>query len=174
MMDHLGQAMFSSVRMLAFTAVLAAFPLAAQAQNAGIAFGGLKQDTTLPVQVTADQLSVDQADGKATFAGNVMVVQGEMKLTAASVRVEYTADRSGIAKLYATGGVTLVNQSDAAEANEAVYTVASGEVVMTGDVLLTQGASALSGQKLVIDLKSGKGTMEGRVQTVFKPGTAKK
>jgi lipopolysaccharide export system protein LptA len=44
---------------------------------------------------------------------------------------------------------------------------------MTGDVLLTQSGSALSGQKLVIDLKAGTGVMEGRVQTVFQPGSAK-
>ena len=44
-----------------------------------------------------------------------------------------------------------------------------GTVVMTGDVLLTQGSSALSGQKLSIDLKTGTGIMEGRVSTTFIP-----
>ena len=58
----------------------------------------------------------------------------------------------------------------AAEAREAVYTVAAGIVEMTGDVLLTQGASALSGQRLVLDLKAGTGVMEGRVSTTFVPG----
>ena len=46
----------------------------------------------------------------------------------------------------------------------------SGAVEMTGNVLLTQGNTAVSGEKLVIDLKSGKGTMQGRVKTVFQPG----
>ncbi len=140
------------------------------AQQAAIAFGGLKADTTLPVEVQADQLAVNQADGSAVFTGNVLVGQGEMRIAAGSVRVEYSSDGKGIERLFATGGVTLTNASDAAEAREAVYTIDSGNVVMTGDVLLTQGNSAISGQKLVIDLKAGTGVMEGRVQTVFQPG----
>jgi lipopolysaccharide export system protein LptA len=64
----------------------------------------------------------------------------------------------------------MANATDAAESKEAVYTIGSGNLVMTGDVLLTQGKSAIAGQKLVIDLKAGTGTMQGRVSTTFVPG----
>jgi lipopolysaccharide export system protein LptA len=165
--------MFQTPRALALLAAFALFPALSLAQGANVAFGGLKQDTTLPVEVSADQLAVNQADGTAEFTGNVLVGQGQMRLSAGRVKVEYTSDGSGIARLFATEGVTLINASDAAEAREAVYTIDTGTVVMTGDVLLTQGANALSGQKLVIDLTAGTGVMEGRVQTVFQPGEAK-
>lgn len=158
------------------TVVLAACAMSSTmglAQTANVAFGGLKQDTSLPVEVTADQLNVNQADGTAIFTGNVLVGQGEMRLSAERVKVDYTEDRSAIAKLYASGGVTLVNTTDAAESRDAVYTIDSGNVVMTGDVLLTQPGNAMSGQKLVINLKDGTGVMEGRVQTVFQPSKAK-
>lgn len=140
------------------------------AQQATVAFGGLKQDTTLPVEIEADSLTVNNADGTAVFTGNVLVGQGEMRLSAGTVRVEYGTDGKTIDRLFASGGVTLANQAEAAEAQEAVYTIGSGEVVMTGEVLLTQGQTALSGQRLVINLQSGTGTMEGRVQTTFIPG----
>lgn len=143
---------------------------AAFAQEAKIAFGGLKQDSTLPVEVQADQLAVNNADGSAVFTGNVLVGQGEMRLAAAEVKVKYGADGKTIDTLLASGGVTISNLADAAEAREALYTIDSGIVVMTGDVLLTQGASAIAGQKLTIDLKSGTGVMEGRVSTTFVPG----
>lgn len=142
----------------------------ATAQQANIAFGGMKQDTLLPVEVDADNLSINNADGSAVFSGNVIVVQGDMRLTAGEVRVEYTADGGGIKTLYASGGVMLINAADAAEAQDAVYTIDQGNVVMTGDVLLTQGQNAISGQKLVLNLKDGTGVMEGRVKTVFSPG----
>lgn len=145
-------------------------PALATAQQASVNFGGLKQDTTLPVEVKADSLAVNQADGSATFTGNVLVGQGAMRLSAASVRVEYGAGGTSIQKLHASGGVTLASAKDAAEAREAVYTIATGQVVMSGDVLLTQGASAMSGQRLVIDLKAGTGRMEGGVSTIFVPG----
>lgn len=150
--------------------LLALVPGVAAAQQAKIAFGGLKQDTSLPVEVEADSLAVNQADGTATFSGNVLVGQGELRLSAGTVRVEYATDGKRIARLHASGGVTLANAGNAAEAREAVYTIDSGNVVMTGNVLLTQGSSAISGQKLVIDLKAGTGVMEGRVSTVFVPG----
>lgn len=157
-----------SLRGLVFLAAIAV-AMTAQAQQATIAFGGLKQDTTLPVEVQADQLAVNNADGTAVFTGNVLVGQGEMRLAAGAVRVEYGADGKSIQRLFASGGVTLSNLADAAEAQDAVYSIDSGKVVMTGDVLLTQGQSALSGQKLSIDLKTGTGTMEGRVSTTFIP-----
>lgn len=145
-------------------------PATLMAQGMQVGFGGLRQDTSAPVEVTADSLSVDQAEGRAVFTGEVLVVQGEMRLSAAEVRVEYGEDGTGIRRLHATGGVILATGEDAAEAREAVYTVATGELVMSGDVLLTQGPASISGQRLVADLRAGTGTMEGRVQTVFRPG----
>lgn len=139
------------------------------AQETSVAFGGLKQNTALPVEVKADSLAVSQADGSATFTGNVLVGQGEMRLAAQTVRVEYGADGRSISRLHATGGVTLASAQDAAEAREAVYTIGSGQVVMTGDVLLTQGRSAISGQKLTVDLQAGTGRMDGGVTTIFVP-----
>jgi lipopolysaccharide export system protein LptA len=144
-------------------------PVPAQ-QATGVAFGSLKQDTSLPVEVRSDSLTVNQTDGTAMFSGSVLIVQGEMRLTAAEVSVVYAEGGKGIESLLATGGVTLVNPTDAAEADQAFYTIDSGTVEMTGNVLLTQGGSAMSGERLVIDLKAGTGRMDGRVKTVFQPG----
>ena len=145
----------------------------ALAQGAEIAFSGLTQDTSLPVEVAADRLQIDQADGAATFSGNVKISQGEMTLTAGEARVIYAKDGAAsgeIQELRATKGVTLVNGAEAAEAQEAVYSIDDGTVVMTGDVILTQGQNALSSNRLVIDLKTGTGTLDGRVRTIFQPG----
>lgn len=152
---------------LVLTLTLAAASAGAQQK---IAFGELDQDTTQPVQVTADQLAVNNADGTAVFSGNVIVTQGEMKLAAAEVKVIYGTEQNDIESLTASGGVTVTNLGDAAEAQEAVYTIDSGLIVLAGDVLLTQGGSAMAGSKLTINLKDGTGVMEGRVTTTFQPG----
>lgn len=150
---------------------LLALAQGAAAEGTSVAFGGLRADTSLPVEVKADSLTISQADGAAVFSGNVLVSQGEMRLTATEIKVEYSADRKAIDKLYATGKVLLVNAKDAAEADQAVYTIDSGEVVMTGNVLLTQGQAAMSAETLVINLKTGTGKMDGRVTTTFAPGS---
>lgn len=151
-------------------AALSAWAVSLPAQEAKIAFGDMAQDTSLPVEVAADSFAVNNADGTAIFSGNVQVKQGEMALSAAEVRVEYSPDQTDIARLLATGGVSITNLADNAVAREAEYTIETGIIVLTGDVRLTQGASTLQGQKLTIDLKDGSGVMEGRVTTTFVPG----
>ena len=66
----------------ALIALLCLTPTWVAAQGTSLDFGGLKTDTTLPVEVTADQLTVNQADGMAEFTGSVLVSQGDMRLQA--------------------------------------------------------------------------------------------
>ena len=61
----------------------------ATAQGANVAFAGLKTDVSQPVQVVADQLSVNQTDGTASFSGNVVITQGDMRLQAGAVTIHY-------------------------------------------------------------------------------------
>lgn len=141
--------------------------------QATVPFGGLQHDSSLPVEITADSLQVDQADGAASFIGNVVVGQGDMRITAGKVRVEYStgAKTTGeIERLMASDGVTLVNGAEAAEAREAVYTIDTGKIVMTGNVILTQGLNALSADRLEVDLGSGQAVLSGRVKTIIRSG----
>ncbi len=140
------------------------------AQQATIAFGDLAQDTSQPVEVTADQLAVNNADGTAVFSGNVKVVQGDMTLSAGEVQVKYGSTPGEIDQLVASGGVNVTNLGDAASADGAVYTIDSGVIVMSGNVALTQGPSSMRGQELTINLTDGTGIMSGRVTTTFVPG----
>lgn len=146
------------------------FALATPVVAQQVAFGGIRADAGAPVEVTADSLSVNQIDGTAVFNGNVLVIQGGLRMKAAAIRVAYApGDRSKIQTMNASGGVTLVSPSEAAESKEAVYDVSAGTVVMTGDVVLTQGQNVMSGQKLAVDLRTGTGQMDGRVRTILQP-----
>ncbi|SIT88366.1 lipopolysaccharide export system protein LptA [Yoonia rosea] len=158
------------LKKIAFCAALSfMLPLAAHAQT-NINLGGMEVDTSAAVEVTADSLSIDQANGSAVFDGNVMIVQGDLRLTAGRVEVIYGANTSEIARLLASGGVTFVTADEAAEAQQADYDIASGLLVMTGDVLLTQGPSAISAGQMTINVTDGTATMEGRVRTVLQQG----
>lgn len=145
------------------------WPLAAIAQSPQVAFGTTQQDSSLPVEVTADNLNVNQNDNTALFTGNVLIGQGEMRMSAPRVLVVYNADRSGIRSLNATGGVTLVSGEDAAEAVQADYNIETGLIEMSGDVLLVQGPSALTADKMFVDTRAGTARMTGRVKTVLQP-----
>lgn len=147
-----------------------ALATAATAQGTEVPFGAVQQDTSLPVEVSAESLSVSQNDGSALFTGNVIIGQGDMRLSAPRVLVFYTQDQTGVERLEATGGVTLVQGDQAAEAERADYAVNRGTIRMSGNVLLTQGANTLVSDEMDVDLEAGTARMNGRVRTVFQSG----
>ncbi len=160
----------SLVPMLALVLAISLFSAAASAQGAEIAFGGITHDSSQPIEINSDELSVDQATGKATFSGNVDITQGDMRIIAGLVQVVYGADSQKISHLIASNGITMINGGDTIEAANADYNLESGVVTLNGNVLLTQSGSAMSGQRLVIDLNAGTGRMDGRVKTILQTG----
>lgn len=158
------------LRALILTGLLAlggAAPALAQT----VTFGGMRADTSAPVEVTADSLRVDQATGQAVFTGNVLIGQGDMRLSAATVTVVYgDGGQQRIKTLDASGGVTLVSGGDAAEAGAAVYDIESGQVVLTGDAIVTRGDSVIAGDRIEVNLKDGTAAVSGRVRSVLQPG----
>lgn len=160
------------LRTFLLAAVAIAFPVLVAAQGA-IAFGAVKTDPNAPVEVSAENLEVNQTDGSAQFTGDVIIVQGEMRLSADEVLVTYkTGDdqqKTGIQSLTASGKVILVNGTDAAEAEKAEYNIDSGTIVMSGNVLLSQGDATLTSNRMVVNLNTGTAEMAGRVKTVLNP-----
>lgn len=154
------------LRLIASIIALLFLPMAALAQGAQVSFGG-NQDTNAPVEVTADNLAVNQKEGTAVYSGNVLIVQGDMRLAAQRVVVIYSEAAKKIQRMEATGGVTMVSGEEAAEAQRADYSLDKGVVVMSGDVLLTQGASALTSEKMTVNLETGTAQLSGRVRTVL-------
>ncbi|MSU91554.1 lipopolysaccharide transport periplasmic protein LptA [Rhodobacteraceae bacterium 2CG4] len=141
--------------------------------QATVPFGGFAHDSSQQVEISAESLTVDQSAGSVVFEGEVLVGQGTMRMSADRITVFYSGSgRSGdVTRMEAEGSVTLTNGAEAAEAQAAAYDVAGALITMTGDVLLTQGENALSGQELEIDLDTGTARMKGRVQTILQPET---
>ncbi len=157
--------------------LLRAFPLflliavPAGAQTAAIGFGGGDFDTSASVEVAAESLQVDQATGRATLPGDVVIAQGDLRLSADVVTVDYatTGGTRTIERLNASGNVIIVAGADAAEGQEAVYTLGTSDILLSGDVVVTQAGNTLAGDRLSINLQSGAGTVTGRVRTTLQP-----
>ena len=63
-----------------FAGVLAIVATGAFAQGAQVNFGGLENDPDAPIEVTSNELQVNQDEGWAIFTGEVIVGQGAMRL----------------------------------------------------------------------------------------------
>lgn len=147
--------------------VLCAAPTFAQTN---INLGVINADPNAAVEITADNLSVDQTSGTAIFQGNVVVGQGDLRMSAGRIEVIYSDASGEISRLSASNGVTFVTATEAAEAASADYDLDAGTLTMRGDVLLTQGASAISADTMRVNLSTGAAQMEGRVRTIFNQG----
>lgn len=158
---------------LAAVAVLVAHTAAAQFRQS--------QDTSLPIEIAADALKVQQDKQIAVFTGNVDAQQGNMKLRADKIWVHYH-DQSGgeetqsISKIDAEGQVFFSSGSETAKGDQGTYDVDKGVIVLTGQVVLTQGENVLRGSRVLLDLKTGLSTMDGnaargdgRVRGLFVP-----
>jgi lipopolysaccharide export system protein LptA len=140
------------------------------AQGTKVAFGSLQHDTSQPVEATSDALEVDQTTGTAIFTGNVVIGQGEMRLSAPKVLIVYLEGQTGIERMEATGGVTLVSGPDAAEADRADYNIIDGVITLTGNVFLDQGVNALNSDRMQVQLEDGTAQMSGNVRTIIQSG----
>ena len=132
---------------------------------------GFKFDNSLPLTITSSQLNVEQSVGKATFIGDVVAKQGNLILSAEELVVEYEMKNkrmtSVMKRLIANINVTLISEEQSAEAKKMVYDMKAEKIIMTGNVLVAEGASVSSGDKLTINLISGSRKMEGNVRTVI-------
>lgn len=144
-------------------AVIAA-PVAAQSSG-GLGTSALKNhDTRAPIDIDAARIEVRDRENQAIFTGDVRVRQGNMNLNAPTLRVFYERGQGAnpvIQRVDAQGGVTLNSPSERARAAYGVYDVTDRQVTMIGDVVLNRGDSVLRGQRLSIDLETGRSTLDG-------------
>ena len=100
------------------------------------------------------------------FVGRVHVTQGDMVMDAARMTVNYArAPTAGadpqIQRIDASGGVTLVDPSERATGSFGIYDLNRRLVTLIGGVTLTRGTNTVRGARLVIDLDSGRATVDG-------------
>ena len=147
---------------IALGAAAAALALGGRAagQDAVSALRG--HDTSAPVDVAADRLEVQERADRAIWSGNVMVRQGNLTLNTARLTIAYS--NSGgieIERLDASGGVVVQSPSETARGRFAIYDLRNRLITMLGNVTLTRGQSHLTGERLVLDLESGRAVMDG-------------
>ncbi len=124
--------------------------------------------TRQPVQYGADSGEYT-ADGFA-LRGRAEVTQGTNRLRADAIR-GYTVNGQ-LTRVEATGNVYFVTPDQSMRGNNAVYTLNDGQVLVTGDVILTQGQNVLTGGRLVYNVRTQTARIESagnRVRGVFYP-----
>jgi len=119
-------------------------------------------DSNRPVDYVADRIELQDRQKRVILSGNVVISQGDLRLTAARTTVAYDNDGGvKIRRIDATGGVTATRGTENARGDVAVYDFNRRIITMVGNVALRRGSDTLNGQRLVIDLASGLSSVDG-------------
>lgn len=123
-----------------------------------------------PVMWGAD--TVTYRSNGVTLEGRAELLQGDNRMRAN--RLNLTTDAGGdLTRIEASGDVYYVTANETMRGDAAVYDPSNDTVVITGDVILTQGENVMTGGRLTYNLRTEQAQMaggaNGRVQGVFYP-----
>lgn len=131
--------------------------------------------------ITSDQLEFDYKRSISIFTGNVVVDDPSLKLTSDRLVVMFDATNQ-VRSLTASGNVHLISEDREGRCDRLVYLTLSGEIVMTGNAMITRGGDSVSGDLIKIwrddermEVKPGRltihgGTMPADLVPVPRPG----
>jgi lipopolysaccharide export system protein LptA len=132
----------------------------AMGQSAMSALKG--HNANAPIDVASDRIEVQDRADRAVFSGNVKVRQAELMLDTERLTLSYSSgDGVKINRLDASGGVVVKSPTETARGNFGIYDLDRKLITLIGAVRLDRGGSQINGQRLTIDLNSGRAVVDG-------------
>jgi len=183
------------VAALAFAVAVVAPAAVAAGKDTGVSLlpgSGSKQ----PVSIEADKLVYFDKEQRAVYTGNVVVIQGDSKMTCSGLTIYLeraaaagdaapaanaaqngaSGSSSHVKHLDATGPVTVISKTQVATGDRGSYDKAQNKVWLIGNVTLSDSGNVTKGDKLTYDLTTGQATVDtgaaGRVKGLFIPGSS--
>jgi lipopolysaccharide export system protein LptA len=164
--------------MLRGAAAIAAVMAAASPAAAQLARG--PSNSNAPIDLTADELEVTNAQCLAVWRGSAEALQADSRLRADVLKIynRLGPPKAGgagpscgaVDKIEALGNVYYVTPQQRVRGDNATYDKNNDLMVVTGDVVAVQGKNVLRGARMEIHVKSGEAQMQSGVKGRNKPG----
>ncbi|MCH8498099.1 MAG: lipopolysaccharide transport periplasmic protein LptA [Marinobacter sp.] len=125
-----------------------------------------------PISVSADSARLDDAQGIATYTGDVVIAQGDIRLTADLVTILRNSE--GVSRIEASGRPAHYRQpagtnlaATDAQAQRITFTVDENRLTFEGAAVIEQEGNLFRGERIDYDTSARVVTAEGR-----RPGEA--
>ena len=112
-----------------------------------------------PYEITSENMFIEREQKTIGFSGNVILKQGSAYLTADQIELFFnnSFNEEGFYKMLASGNILIKNNdSTSITGNLATYNVSDEKIIMTENVVLKNKMSMIKGNKLILDINSGK------------------
>ena len=123
-----------------------------------IAAIGLESDVDKPIEVEADSVEIDDGSSKSIYKGNVVLVQGSIRLTADKVMVIQHENKSD--QIQAVGRPVRITQKSQngkkpikGHSSRIDYYVDSDMLYLIGNAVLTQDKDTFKSDRIAYDRK---------------------
>jgi len=146
--------------------------------------GGRSKD---PITITSDNLEYEYKSGVIVYRGDVLAVQGEMKIRSNELRITLAksdepakaaseigdTSTSKLQSVVASGSVRIDQGTRWAVGGKATFDQSNRTIVLTENPVLHDGPNEVAGDRVVVYLDEDRSVVEGgrkRVKAVLFPG----
>ena len=112
-----------------------------------------------PYEINSENMFIEREQKIIGFSGNVILKQGSAYLNADQIELFFdnSFSQEGFYKMLASGNILIKNNdSTSITGNLATYNVSDEKIIMTENVVLKNQMSMINGNKLILDINSGK------------------
>lgn len=131
----------------------------------------LDSDREQAIEISADRAELDEKNTSASYVGNVVLIQGTLKIIADSLSIQASSDGK-VETVTAIGSLAEFSQQPdpksavlTARAKKIDYLVADEKIVLTGDASAVQQDNLFKGDIIQYDIKRQKLQAEGKTST---------
>ncbi|HEX7226410.1 MAG TPA: lipopolysaccharide transport periplasmic protein LptA [Candidatus Binatia bacterium] len=126
-----------------------------------------------PIYITSDWMEVDQKKNTITYKGRVVTIQSEMTMRSETLTAVYDPEMKQIREIIAEGKVNAVQGNRMATGDKAVFDDKAKTVTLTGNPVMRQGNSQVTGSRIIYYIDQDRAVAEGkdsvRVQVTIFP-----
>jgi lipopolysaccharide export system protein LptA len=115
-----------------------------------------------PIYITADWMEVDQKKNTITYKGRVVTVQADMTMRSNTLTAYYDPEMKQMSQIVAEGKVQATQGNRVATGDKAVFDDKAKTVTLTGEPVMRQGNSQVSGTRIIYYLDQDRAVAEGK------------
>lgn len=131
-----------------------------------------------PIYITSDWMEVDQKKNTITYKGRVITIQADMTMRSETLKAYYEPQMKQMKEIVAEGHVQATQGNRVATGDKVVFDDKTKTVTLTGNPVMRQGNSQVSGSRIIYYVEEDRAVAEGkdqvRVRAVIFPEELKK
>lgn len=118
------------------------------------------------ITIDSDRMEMDQQQNTVVYMGNVVAVRGNVTMKSDTLTATYNPEMQRLTEVVAEGNLEVTQGNRIATGAKAIYNNDDNSIVLTGNPVIRQGNSQVSGCRIIMFINEERGVVEGGCQRV--------